>query len=332
MERGREPPDAEGEDVVAPDAGVGDALAVLIGDDEAREDRLLHRGARRAAARRGGVRRDGVAGVGGKGGVIALRVVTGDGAALSKAGELLLDAVSADGHVVFSGGGRNGHFALEGDVGICIAFAASTDAGAANNDFFPFICTAADRIDGGTAVLIALDGDLIAIVIAVVFSASTAAYGRAACASGNVDLGVALDGHIAETKNTTTDACAISAALHIVDFGIILDDHVTVADFIGGTKCAAADACRTVAAGRILDFCIAGDGHIAIAAIAAANACTVLRVRCIFNNSVAGYRNGRTVIITTADARSAITACGSDGAAADGHIAAAVAAAADASA
>ena len=59
VERGREPPDAEGEDVVAPDAGVGDALAVLIGDDEAREDRLLHRGARRAAARRGGVRRDG---------------------------------------------------------------------------------------------------------------------------------------------------------------------------------------------------------------------------------------------------------------------------------
>ncbi len=74
---------------------------------------------------------------------------------------------------------------------------------------------------------------MIAIVIAVVFSASTAAYGRAACASGSVDLGVALDGHIAETINTTADACAISAALHIVDFGIILDDHVAVADFIG---------------------------------------------------------------------------------------------------
>ena len=52
-EGGREPPDAEGEDVVAPDAGIGDALAVLVGNDEAREDRLLHRGVRRAAARRG---------------------------------------------------------------------------------------------------------------------------------------------------------------------------------------------------------------------------------------------------------------------------------------
>ena len=103
MERGREPPDAEGEDVVAPDASVGDALAVLVGDDEAREDRLLHRGVRRAAAGRGGVRRDGVAGVGGKGGVVALGVVAGDGAALSKAVELLLDAVSADGNIVFSG-------------------------------------------------------------------------------------------------------------------------------------------------------------------------------------------------------------------------------------
>ena len=53
MERGRKPPDAEGEDVVAPDAGVGDALAVLVGDDEAREDRLLHRHVRRVAAGRG---------------------------------------------------------------------------------------------------------------------------------------------------------------------------------------------------------------------------------------------------------------------------------------
>ena len=179
---------------------------------------------------------------------------------------------------------------------------------------------------------------MIAIVIAAVFSASTAAYGRAACASGNTDFGVALDGHIAETKNTTADACAIGAALHIVDFGIILDDHVTVADFIGGTKCAAADACRTVAAGHIFNFCIAGDRHITVVAITAANACTVFRAGCIFNNSVAGYRNGRTVIITTADARAATTvitvttAYGSDGAAADGHIAAAVAAAADASA
>ena len=34
-EGGREPPDADREDVVAPDAGVGDALAVLVGDDEA---------------------------------------------------------------------------------------------------------------------------------------------------------------------------------------------------------------------------------------------------------------------------------------------------------
>ena len=53
VERGREPPDAEGEDVVAPDAGVGDALAVLVGDDEARENRLLHRHVRRIAAGRG---------------------------------------------------------------------------------------------------------------------------------------------------------------------------------------------------------------------------------------------------------------------------------------
>ena len=52
-EGGREPPDADREDVVAPDARVGDALAVLVGDDEAREDRLLHRGVRRAAAGRG---------------------------------------------------------------------------------------------------------------------------------------------------------------------------------------------------------------------------------------------------------------------------------------
>ena len=175
-EGGREPPDAEREDVVAPDAGVGDALAVLVGDDEAREDRLLHRGVRRAAARRGRNRRNRV---GGEGGVIALGVGAGDGAALSKAGELLLDAVGTDGNIVFSSGGCDSHFALKGDVGICNAFAASTDACAANNDFFLFICTAADRFDGGTAVRIALDGDLIALVITVVFSASTAADGRA---------------------------------------------------------------------------------------------------------------------------------------------------------
>ena len=83
-EGGREPSDADREDVVAPDARVGDALAVLVGDDEAREDRLLHRGVRRAAAGRGGNRRDRV---GGEGDVVALRVVAGDGAV--EAGENL---------------------------------------------------------------------------------------------------------------------------------------------------------------------------------------------------------------------------------------------------
>ena len=52
-ERGREPPDAEGEDVVAPDAGVGDALAVLIGDSQAGEGRGGCGRGGRAAVRRG---------------------------------------------------------------------------------------------------------------------------------------------------------------------------------------------------------------------------------------------------------------------------------------
>ena len=71
-----------------------------------------------------------------------------------------------------------------------------------------FISTAADRIDGGTAVLIALNGDL----IAVVFSDITAADARAACASGSVDFGVALDGHIAAAFLAAADACAVFAA------------------------------------------------------------------------------------------------------------------------
>ena len=75
-------------------------------------------------------------------------------------------------------------------------------------------------------------------VIATSISASTNTYGRAACATGSVYGGVALNGYIAlpETKNTTTDACTVFAALSIFDFGIIRNDHVTVADFIGGTK------------------------------------------------------------------------------------------------
>ena len=196
MERGREPPDAEGEDVVAPDAGVGDALAVLIGDDEAREDRLLHRGARRAAARRGGVRRDGVAGVGGKGGVIALRVVTGDGAV--EAGEDLLAVHVADSRVALARLGNDGHFALDGDFSGCVAHTAA-DACAAGDRFasIVYIRHAAGRVHSGRAALIALDGDLVAVaVIFVVFCVSTTANASRTYAAGGVDCGVSFDSYV----------------------------------------------------------------------------------------------------------------------------------------
>ena len=101
-----EPSDADGEGIAALGAGVGDALAVLVGDDEAREDRLLHRGARRAAARRSLRSRHFVAG---ERNVVAHGVVAGDGAALSKAGELLLDAVGTDGSRDIIGSTKKNH-------------------------------------------------------------------------------------------------------------------------------------------------------------------------------------------------------------------------------
>ena len=176
MERGREPPDAEGEDVVAPDAGVGDALAVLVGDDEAREDRLLHRGARRAAARRGGVRRDGVAGVGGKGGVIALRVVTGDGAV--EAGEDLLAVHVADSRVALARLGNDGHFALKGDLGgdrgiftVCRTAAADTCTTGADVTLTILFGNTASSVHSRRRILCTANGNL--TVIATSISAVT---------------------------------------------------------------------------------------------------------------------------------------------------------------
>ena len=95
--------------------------------------------------------------VAGERNIVALGVVTGDGAALSKAGELLLDAVGTDGSIALARLGNDGHFALKGDVCICsVCSQPAADACAANNDLFLFSSsTAADRFDGGTAVRIA---------------------------------------------------------------------------------------------------------------------------------------------------------------------------------
>ena len=72
-----------------------------------------------------------------------------------------------------------------------------------------FISAAADRFDGGTAALIAFDGDFVVGAVIVIFSIITAADTSRTYAAGSVDCGVALDGHITPVSYT-----------HLVGYGM----------------------------------------------------------------------------------------------------------------
>jgi len=149
-----------------------------------------------------------VAGVGGKGGVIALRVVTGDGAV--EAGEDLLAVHVADGGIALARLGNDDHFALKGDVCLGVARAAA-DACAAGNFFLSFFVYAgftAGRVHSGSTSLVAADGDFVAISSSIIYGINTAADACGTSATGGVDRGVSFDGHITQSGI----AAAITAA------------------------------------------------------------------------------------------------------------------------
>ena len=93
-----------------------------------------------------------------------------------------------------------------------------------------YIRHAAGRVHSGRAALIALDGDLVAVAVFVVFCTVPAADASGVRAALCIfDGDIAFDGHVTDTERAAANACAIAAAGDSANRCTIFDSYRAVA-------------------------------------------------------------------------------------------------------